>query len=133
MVLTMKVLLIVYGAVMVLLGSLDIIMPDLVAELYGFGEMARYAIWMVSIIGAYAIAIGVWVVIAGLDPLRHMNWVKFIITKCVLTAGVTIFSVTQGYVEFNQVGAIIIVEGVFAMVIFALYPWRVSRSSQQEP
>ena len=130
MIKALKVVLIVYGALMILMGLLDITAHDLVTEMYGFGEVASYVKWMGELIGAIFIAIGVWVIVAGRDPLRHINWVKFVITVSLLAEVVHIHSILVGYVSFSQVGGGIIFDGIFAVALLALYPWRAARSSE---
>lgn len=125
----LKVVLIVYGAIRILMGLMDITMHDFVAQMYGFGEIASYAKWMGEIIGAIFIAIGVWVIVAGRDPLRNIYWVKFIITMSLLGVAVTVHSIISGYVDFSQVGVAIIFDGIFAVAFFALYPWRLAHRS----
>ena len=131
MIKALKVVMIVYGVVLILMGLLDIFAQDVVIEMYGFGEVASYVKWMGEVIGAAFIAIGVWVVVAGRDPLQHICWVKFVITKALLTLVVTVHSVIVGYVDFNQVGVGIIFDAVFAAAFLALYPWRAARLSKQ--
>jgi hypothetical protein len=96
--------------------------------MYGFGEVASYVNWMGEIIGAMFIAIGVWVIAAGRDPLRHINWVKFVITVSLLAVVVSAHSILVGYVDFNQVAGSIIFDGIFAVALLALYPWRAART-----
>ena len=121
---------IIFGVLVVLSGLADIIIPDQVKELYGLGETADYVNWMGALLGAAYIAAGFWIIIAGRDPLRHINWVKFVITWCILTVVINVYSITQGYVDFSQNGGSIIFDAVFAVVFLALYPWRAARSSE---
>lgn len=124
----LKVVMIVYGVVHILLGLMDITMHELVATLYGFGEVARYVNWMGEVIGALFIAIGVWVIFAARDPIRHINWVKFAITTSSLVLVVSVHSILVGYVQFSQVGGSIVLAGIFVVALLASYPWRMARS-----
>jgi hypothetical protein len=130
MIKALKVVLIIYGVLMILTGLLEITMHDLVAEMYGFGEVPSYVNWMGEIIGAVFIAIGVWVIVAGRDPLRHINWVKFVITMSLLAVAVGVHSIIVGYVTFSQIAGQIIFDGIFAVALLALYPWRTARSDE---
>ena len=80
--------------------------------------------------GAVFIAAGVWVIVAARDLLRHINWVRFEITKSILVPIVTVYSIIQGYVHFSQVGMILILFAVFAVALLAFYPWGKVTSSQ---
>jgi hypothetical protein len=123
----LKVVMIVYGVILILGGLADIVIPDQVAEMYGLGECPGYVKWMAAGMGTILIAAGVWLIAAGRDPLRHIYWVKFVITKSILTVVVTAYSTAQGYVDFSQVMGLIIVDAVFAVAFLALYPWRAAR------
>ena len=123
MIRALKVVMIVYGAITILMGLLDITMHDLVAQMYGFDEVASYAKWMGWMICAIFIAIGVWVIVAGRGPLQHINWVKFVITMSILAVVVSVHSILVGYVGFSQIGGAII-DGIFAVAFLALYSWR---------
>ncbi len=120
----LKVVMIVYGVVLVIMGLMNMTMHDLVSGLYGIGQMPGFVLWMGSIIGALLLSIGVWVIVAGRDPLRNIYLVKLIITKAILGVVVTVYAILVGYVEFSQVGGIIILDAVFAVALLALYPWR---------
>ena len=76
---------IAYGVVLILVGLGVIIVPDKIAELWRLGEIADYSKFLLANAGAIYVAAGVGVVAAGRDPLQHISWVKFAITKCILT------------------------------------------------
>ena len=129
MIKALKVVMIVFGVIMILLGLLDIFMHDLWAQMYGFGEVAGYVNWMGEIIGAILIAVGVWTIVAGREPLGHIYWLKFVITMLLLAVVVSVHSILVGYVDFSQIGGAIIFDIVFAVAFLVLYPWRAARSS----
>jgi Ca2+/Na+ antiporter len=130
MIKALKVLLIVFGAIGIIAGLSYIFVPDKVAELYDFGEIADSIRWIMAFGGAIFTAAGVWVIIAAQDPIRHINWVKFEITKSSLVVVVTAYSIIQGDVEFSQVGPILILFAVFAVLFLVCYPWPSRRSKQ---
>jgi hypothetical protein len=130
MIRALKVTMIVYGAIGILMGLMDITMHDLVAGMYGFGEVPGYVNWLGSVIGAGFITGGVWIIVAGRDPLRHINWVKFVIMGTLLALVVTIYAIIVGYVDFDQVGGKIIFDAIFAALFLAFYPWRAARISE---
>ena len=130
MIKALKLVMIVFGAIGILAGLSDIIVPEQVAKLYGFGEIADYVRWILALGGASFVAAGIWVIVASRDPIRHINWVKFEITKSLLFTAVTAYSIIQGYVSFNQVGALLILFAIFAVLFLVFYPWRVKESTQ---
>jgi hypothetical protein len=124
MIKALKVTMIVYGAVVILTGLPSIFLPDAWGGMHGMSGGPSYIMWMSALTGALSVTIGVWVIIGSLDPLRNINWVKFIIMWCILALVVHIYSITRGYVDVNQIIGFIIVHGIFAVAFLALYPWR---------
>ena len=129
----LKVVMIVYGIVHIFLGLFDIFAHDLVAKMFGFTQVPSYVNWMGEVIGALFTAIGFWVVVASRDPLRNINWVKLIITTASLVLVVGVHSVLVGYVQFSQVGASIVLAGIFVAALLACYPWRAARIVEKAP
>jgi hypothetical protein len=107
-----------------------IINPVHVAERAGSGQLADSVRWFMGFSGAIFIASGTWVIVAARDPVRHINWVRFEITKTLLVVAVTAYSIIQGYVNFSQAGPVLILFAVFAVAFLALYPRRALRGTQ---
>ena len=122
MVKALKVVMIVYGVVLILLGLASIIMPDKGAELTGFGEIADYTKWYMAVLGAGFIAAGIWIIVAGRNPLRNIIWVKYVITLPILLLVTNIYSIFKGYVDFGQVSAHIVGDIVFAILFLIFTP-----------
>ena len=125
MIKALKVTMIIWGAIAILAVLQYIFFPEQAAERAGFGQISNYVRWFNAFSGAIFISSGSWVIVASRDPLRHINWVKFEITKTLLVVVVTVYSIIQGYVHFSQVGPILILFAVFAVAFLVLYPWRV--------
>ncbi len=130
MIKALRITMIVFGAIGILVGLSDMIVPDLGAKLLGFGAAPDYVIWIVAMLGANYLAGGIWVIAASRDPIRHINWVKFVITKSLLFTVVTAYAIIQGYVNFSQVGALLIGFAIFSILFLVFYPWRVKESTQ---
>ncbi len=130
MIRALKVVMIVWGALVVLSGLGLIVMPDQIREYAILGETAGQAKWIMSLLGAIWIAAGAWVIVASRDPIRHINWVKFVITMSIIAVVAGVYSIIQGYVEFSQVTVSTLFDGIFAVAFLALYPWRAARSSE---
>ena len=126
----LRVVLIVYGAILLVMGLGGIIFPDQISGLFGMEEVTDDIIYLATIISTFSISVGIWLIIAGRDPLGNIYWVKFAITKAVLFVVVELYLIIQGYVDFNQIVAAIILDGVFAVLFLALYPWRAARTSE---
>ena len=130
MIKALKVALIVVGAIHILFGLSFIIIPDIWTTLGGIGETTNYVRWLFAILSASFIAAGVYAMVAGRDPLQHINWVKFLILKCALVVVFGVYLIIQGYVEFSQIGPVVILDAVFTATFLALYPWRAACSSE---
>jgi len=129
----LKIALILFGAISILTGLAHIIAPYQLSSMMGFGEIAnvcRPVTYVMAMVGISFIAPGVWLIVAGRDPLQHITWVKFAILWCILAVVAGLYSIAQGAVDFSQVGTVIILDAVFAVAFLALYPYRLARSGQ---
>ena len=124
----LKVALILFGAISILSGLAHIIVPYQLASMVGFGEIADYVPYLMAMVGICFIAPGVWLIVAGRDPLQHITWVKFAILWSILAVVAGLYSIIQGAVNFSQVGMVIILDAVFAVAFLALYPYRAARA-----
>lgn len=129
MITALRVVLIVFALIGILAGLVNIVMPVQVAEMYGFDGIADHTRWIMALGGASFIAAGIWVIAASRDPIRHIYWVKFEITKALLFVVVTAYAIMRDYVTFGQVGAMLVLFAVFAVLLLVFYPWRVKESS----
>jgi len=120
----LKIALIVYGAIHILFGLAFIIAPYEVASMFGLGEIATYVPYLMALLGGCFIAVSVWFVVAGLDPLRHICLVKLAILWSALGVVTGLYSIVQGAVDCSQAGMGIILDAVFAVAFLALYPYR---------
>ena len=128
----LKVVMVVYGAILVVGGLANILIPDRMAELGGVGEMSGYAKGLMAYLGAIRVAAGVWVIVAGRDPVSRSSWVKFAILELILFVVVGSYSIIQGYVDFTQGGGpLLIVAAIFAVVLVALNR-RVAASAMEQ-
>jgi hypothetical protein len=125
----LSIAMIVFGVIGILVGLTDIIAPDQSSKLFGFGEAPDWVNWLGAMAGASYVAAGVWVIVASRDPIRHILWVKFLVTKSWLFTLVTAYSLIRGYVSFSQVGALLILFAIFAVLFLVFYPWRPKAST----
>ena len=121
--------LIIYGALGILLGLMLIVAPNQAASMFGFGEISDYTKYFMALCGISFIAPGVWLVVAGRDPLRHITWVKFAVLWSILAVVAGLYSIVQGVVTFSQAGTGIILDAVFAVAFLVLYPYRAARGT----
>jgi hypothetical protein len=128
----LKVVMIVYGVILVLGGLAGVTIPDQMAKLAGVEEIGDYVKSVILTLGAIRLAAGVWVIVAARDPLRHINWVKFGITELLLLVVVNVYSLLRDYIEFSPGGAVFLVLAfILAVALLVFYPWRAARVTQQ--
>ena len=130
MIRALKVVMIVIGVILILIGLSNIFMPDQIGKMHGFTESIGPLRWLAAVLGAIFIAIGVWAIAASRDPLRNIYMVKLLITANVLLLVVNLYSTFQGYLDFSAALPHIILDVVFAVALLVLYPWRAARISE---
>ncbi len=123
----LKGVLTLYGAILILLGLMFIVAPDQAASMMGFVEITDLGVYIAALCGAGFVTAGVWLIVAGRDPLRHITLVKFAILWSLLAVVAGLYSIVQGVADFSQAGPGIIIDGVFAMAFLAFYPYRAAR------
>jgi peptidoglycan/LPS O-acetylase OafA/YrhL len=126
----LKVVLIVYGAVLLLMGLVGIILPEQISEMFGVEEVNDNIIYMAMAVSVFSLAVGIWILIAARDLLRNIIWVKFSITVAAFSAVLLAYSSIKGYVEFIQVLPAIILWIIFIVLFLVFYPWREARASE---
>ena len=130
MVKTLKVLLIIYGVMLILLGLGDIFMPEQAAVMFDVADISDFAKFVGAALGAIYIAAGVWLLFASVDPLRNINMVRFVITKAILSIAVIIYANTVGLIDLTIFGySMLIVDAILAILFLIAYPWRKANSS----
>ena len=130
MVKALKVLLYIYGIILVLSGLALIFMPDQMAASWGVSGITNFAKFCGAGLGAIYLAAGIWVLVATRDPLRHINWVKFVITKGALSIVVGVYAIIVGYIELQPSLWILIVDAVLIILFLVFYPWRTALVSE---
>ena len=123
----LKVIMIVYGALLVVVGAMQVFFPDLLADLMEMGavpDVCAPVLYGLATAGALHIAAGVFVIIAGTrDILHHIAWVQFTLLVAILGVAVAVYSVLMGYVTFNQTMIPLIIDGLFFILLMVFYPW----------
>ena len=125
----LRVVMIIYGVILVLGGIAGMVIPDQVAKLADVEEIDGYTKSIIITLGAIRLASGVWVIAASRDLLHNIYWVKFGITEGFLLVAVGVYSIIRGYIEFNQGGPLFILAAVITVALLIFYPWRAGRTT----
>jgi len=115
-------LLAVDGAVLFLLGTLSVVLPQHVLFAFGFTDLPVGVSFVVVLWGCclLSMAIGYWK--ASDDPIRHLVWAQVGIARGALECGVGIVYLFRGTVTFRQAGLGVILAGLFALAYLLFYP-----------
>jgi hypothetical protein len=123
----LKVILIVFGALSAVSGLMHIFAPDMLKAMIGLGEMpeaCKPAMMSMVMVGVSFVAAGVYLIIAGTkDILRNILWVQFALLWAILSVAGEVYSVLMGYVTFNQVMPMVILDAVFFILFLIFYPY----------
>jgi hypothetical protein len=123
----LKVILIIFGALSAVSGLMHIFAPDMLKAMIGLGEMpeaCKPALLSMVSVGVSFVAAGVYLIIAGTkDILRHIYWVQFALLWAILSVAGDVYSALMGYVTFNQVMPMVILDAVFFILFLIFYPY----------
>jgi hypothetical protein len=125
----LKVMMIVWSAVVILLGLAYIFFPVQLGEMGDFEKAPVWVEYILALVGICYIAAGAFVIMASRDPLKHIMWVQFAIAMAILEVIIVASSIGRGLVTFNQEGIALIVNAVFAVIFLVLYPRRKIKTS----
>lgn len=127
----LKVAMSVYGIVGTLFGLFYLFFPRQATEMQGFQADSTYLIATKMALGASLVAVGIFVIAAARDPIRNILWAKFAITFSMLFLSVALYSGFRLFAEVSQASVGIIIHGVAAAALLALYPWSRRRKSEK--
>jgi hypothetical protein len=123
----LKVILIVFGALSAVSGLMHIFAPEMLKAMIGLGEMpeaCKPALMSMVSVGVAFVAGGVYLIIAGAkDILRNILWVQFALLWAILSVAGEVYSVLMGYVTFNQVMPMVILDSIFFILLLIFYPY----------
>ncbi len=120
----LKVALVIFGAIYIAQGVVLITNPERISDLMEFGQLADYVPYIFATLGATFIAAAFWFILAGLDPLRYINGVRFAILWSALFLVTQLYSLIQSYVDFSQVWTGIVLNAIFIVAFLFFYPYR---------
>lgn len=129
----LKVAMATYGTIGVLYGLSYLLIPERLSALQGAEEVSDFLIAIEMALGASVLAVGVFVVTAARDPVRHILWVRFAILFAMLFAATAVYSGIALFTDFSQALVGVILHGVFATALLVLYPGARNEAPTREP
>jgi hypothetical protein len=131
MVKTLRVLMIIYAVVLILAGLMSIFLPDQGAEMFGVTSVSDFAKFAWAALGTIYVAAGVWLLFAATDPLRNINWVRFIITKAALFIATMVYAEIVDWIDLSLAGwSLLIADAILFILFLIAYPWRASQRAE---
>ncbi len=127
----LKVLLWVYGIILIVVGLGSIVIPDWMAEtFFGVENLTNGGLFFGAMLGSMFIPVGIWLATAGRDPIRNITWVKFVVLKIGIWLVVELYTLIEGYIEPNaMVITLLIVDFIFGLAFLIFYPWKSKKQS----
>jgi len=114
----------VFGAVLVLEGILDIVLPTERAAGLGLEECSSQAQLVMAVLGVSWMLAGAGILLTARDPLRHLSWVRFALSFPLALLLALAGTVIVGDVGFETVAVDIAVNLLFVALFLAFYPWK---------
>ena len=129
----LKVLLWVYGIILIVVGLGCIISPDWMADtFYGIEDLTNGGLFFTTMLGSVFVPVGIWVAAAGRDPVKYIIWVKFVIMKIGIWLLVEIYTLIKGYIEPDaMVITLLAVDFIFGLAFLIFYPWKARKNSSE--
>ena len=124
MIRALRVTVIVYSIALAVAGLLNIVIPEQMLKTLGFDALSDSARTVMLLVGAAYVAAGVWATVAARDLPKNLIWVKFLITKALLSDAAMLYLGIRGYTEFSDTWWFILIDVVFVALCLAFYPWR---------
>ncbi len=124
MIRALRVCVIVYAIALAIAGILNIVIPEQMFKLLGFDSLSDSARTAALLVGAAYTAAGVWATVAATDLPKNLIWVKFLMTKALLSDATMLYLGIRGYSEFSDTWWFIAIDIVFVALCLAFYPWR---------
>ncbi len=121
----LKILIIIWSAFGILIGLGMIFAPQQMGNMQGYAtEGPAYIPYMLASIGAMLVVSSSFIIAAvSRDLLKNILWVQFAIAGAIISVAVAVYAMLMGFVNFQQVGMSVIMDGAFAVAFLALYPW----------
>ncbi len=124
MIRALRICVIVYSVALAVTGLLNIVIPEQMFKLLGFDGLSDSARTAALLVGAAYTAAGVWATVAAMDLPKNLMWVKFLMTKALLSDATMLYLGIRGYSEFSDTWWFIAIDIVFVALCLAFYPWR---------
>ena len=129
MIKALKIVMIIYGALFILMGLVEFIAPDISYSLQGFQNPPIYIHMYQGVSAVCFIVAGIWIIVAGRDPHRNINLVRFAITLSALLLANDIFMAVRGYFNVIALSPLMAIDVIFGILLLVFYPWHQARSS----
>jgi hypothetical protein len=128
----LKILLYVYGVVFVIDGLFFLFFQNQTAGFLKMDSFSDNTAFFVMQLGAAYLAIGVWLIIAGRNPLKHLHWIKFIFTLLPIGILAIIYAYIKGYIGLGVLGPMTALDVVIVICLAIFYPRKAVKNKDKE-
>jgi hypothetical protein len=129
----LKVLLFLYGLIFVVDGLFFIFLQNQTADFLKMDRFSDTTSFFVMQLGAVYIAIGVWLIIAGRNPLKHLHWIKFIFTMLPIGIAAIIYAYVKDYIGLGVLGPMTALDVIIVICLVILYPRSGVKGKENKP
>jgi hypothetical protein len=127
----LKVVMTIYGAIGAMFGLAYLFVTRQAIAIQGFeGDPSAYLVSNKMVLGTSILVVGIFVIIAARDPIKHILWVKFTIVFATLFLTVALYTGFVIFADLSQAIVGIIIHGVSAVALLISYPWRIPQDGE---
>ena len=130
MIKALKVTMILYAAIGILFGLAWIFVPRQLGAMFGHEVDLAVKAELATLFGVSLVALGIFLIIAARDLIKHILWVKYAIVFAILSLAAYLYLLILGYIALEEALTAIIIHAVFAAGLLAFYPRRAARSGE---
>jgi uncharacterized membrane protein len=120
----LRVILLFDGMVLCVLGLVLLIAPHATWTMFGFSGLPGAVNYIVGLLGAFMLTMGLGYFLAARDPAHSAPWVIAGIIRGLLEAAVSLGYTASGIVTFNQAWLGLLLAAWFAVAYIIFYPRR---------
>ena len=117
-------LLLLDAAILFLLGAVFVLAPTQIEAAFRFKDLPPGVSYIIGLWGCMLGTMGAGYVVAAMNPIRHVIWIKVGIARGALELLLGFIYLARGVVTFPQAGFGIIVAGLMSLAYIVLYPRR---------
>jgi hypothetical protein len=118
----LKVLLYLYGLIFIVDALFFIFFQNQTSSFLKMDKFNDTTAFFVMQLGVVYLAIGIWLIIAGRNPLKHLHWIKFIFTLLPIGIAAIIYAYVKDYIGLSILGPMTALDVIIVICLAVFYP-----------